>query len=57
LRKNLSAPEAEELAALEKANMRTVGDVYGALRGDAEVQEWIERIRGHEWVKVAEGEK
>jgi hypothetical protein len=37
--------------------MRTVGGVYGALRGDAEVQELIERIRGHEWVKVVEESK
>ena len=46
--------EAQELAALEKDNMRTVMEVYDVLRGDGEVQEWIERIRGHEWVKVVE---
>lgn len=55
LQENLIAAEAQELAALEKANMRTVDDVYRALRGDAEVQEWIERIRGHEWVKMVDG--
>jgi len=56
LQENLTAAEAQELAALERANMQIIEEVYGALRGDAEVQEWIERIRGHEWVKVVEGE-
>jgi len=53
---DLTAPEAQELAVLESANMQTIGDVYDALRSDADVGEWIERIRGHEWVRVVEGD-
>ncbi len=48
----LTVPEAQELAAFESSNMQTV--VYGAVHHDGEVQEWIKRIKGHEWVK---GEK
>ena len=48
----LTTPEAQEFAAFESSNMQMV--VYGAVRHDGEVQEWIERIKGHEWVK---GEK
>ena len=55
LKDNLAAPEAQELAALEGANMQTIMDVYDALRSDSDVGEWIERIRGHEWVRVVEG--
>ncbi|HJH32511.1 MAG TPA: hypothetical protein C5S50_10160 [Methanosarcinaceae archaeon] len=45
LDEKLTAAGAKKLAALEKANIQMVGDVYGSLRGDGEVQEWIERIR------------
>jgi DNA-binding transcriptional regulator YhcF (GntR family) len=36
---DLTAPEAQELAALKGANMHTIGDVYNALRSDADVGE------------------
>lgn len=49
-------PEAQELAALEGSNMQTTMDVYGALRSDADVGEWIERLRGHELRKVMNNE-
>ncbi|MDW7726789.1 MAG: hypothetical protein SCH70_06680 [Candidatus Methanoperedens sp.] len=48
--------EAQEFAALESANMQTIMDVYDALCSDVDVGEWIERIRGHERVKVVESE-
>jgi len=51
---DLTAAEEKELAVLESANMQTIGDVYDALRSDADVGEWIERILGHEWVRVVE---
>ena len=41
-------PEAQELAALEGANMQTIMDVYDALRRDADVGERIKRILEHE---------
>ena len=56
LEADLTAPEAQELAALESANMQAIMDVYDALYSDADVGEWIERIRGHEWVRVVEGD-
>ena len=43
-----------ELEKLEKGNMKVIEEVYGAMVGDREVQAWIERIKGHEWVKVVE---
>jgi len=30
-------------------------NVHDALRRDSDVGEWIERIRGHEWVRVVDG--
>ncbi|MHA1887140.1 MAG: hypothetical protein ACTSX0_03885 [Promethearchaeota archaeon] len=48
LEDNLTAPETQELAALESANMQTIGDVYDALQSDTDMGEWIERIQGHE---------
>ncbi len=55
LEDNLTAPETQELAALEKINIQTIMNVHDALRRDSDVGEWIERIRGHEWVRVVEG--
>jgi len=57
LEEKLTADGEKELAALESANMQTIDEVYGALRRDADVQEWIGRIKGHEWVRVVKGEK
>jgi len=37
-------------------NLKTVQDVVEALRKDSEVQEWVERIKGHPWVKLIEEE-
>ncbi len=48
----LHHPRGAEFAALEGANMQTIMDVYDALRSDMDVGEWIERIQGHEWVRV-----
>ena len=53
---DLTAPEAQELMAPEETNMPTIGDVYDAQRSDADVGEWIERLRGHELRKVMNNE-
>ncbi len=53
----LSAAEEKELDALEKENMRTIEKVYGALSSDKKIQEQIEKIKAHEWVKIIEGYK
>jgi len=52
----LTAPEAQEFAVLEETNMQTIMDVYDALLGDGKVQEWIERIKAHPWVRIVEEE-
>ena len=44
-----------ELEKLERENAKTIEEVYRALVGDHELQAWIERIKGHEWVRVVEG--
>ena len=40
----------------ERENTKTIEEVYRALVGDHELQAWIEKIKGHEWVRVVEGE-
>jgi len=55
LEDGLSAAEEQELAALERENMKIIGEVYEALKDDKEVREWMEMIKGHEWVKMVEG--
>ena len=53
---NLTEEEQKELEKLEKENMKTVEEVYKALKEDVKVKELIEKIKSHEWVKVIEGE-
>ena len=40
---------------LEKENMKTVEEVYRALKEDVKIKELIKKIKSHEWVKVMEG--
>ena len=35
--------------------MKIIKDVYMHW-GDVKVQKWIDKIKGHEWVRVVEGE-
>jgi len=37
--------------------MKTIEQVYNSIKGDPEVQKWIEKIKSHKWIKVIEGEK
>ena len=53
---NLTEGEQKELEKLEKENMKTVEEVYKALKEDVKVRELIEKIKSHEWVKMIEGE-
>jgi len=50
----ITAEIEREFRKLENENTKTIEDVYMALVGDREVQAWIERIKGHEWVRVIE---
>jgi len=52
---DLSPEEEKEIEALERKNMSTIEWVYQRLKSDSEVQALIERIKGHEWVRVVEG--
>ena len=36
--------------------LKAIGEVYNALKEDAEVQRWIEKIKLYKWVKLIEGE-
>ena len=53
---NLTEKEQKELERLEKENMKTVEDVYKAIKEDVKIKELIEKIKSHRWVKVIEGE-
>jgi len=37
-----------------KKDMNTIEDVYEIMMNDGEIQKQIERIRGHEWIKIIE---
>jgi len=54
---NLTEEEQKELEKLEKENMKTVVEVYKALKEDMKVRELIEKIKSHKWVKIIEGEE
>ncbi len=53
----LSEEEEAELERLEEENLKTIEEVYEALKNDEEVKRWIEKIKSHEWVRLIEEEK
>jgi len=57
LLEGITPREKRELEKLEKENTKTIEEVYRTLGGDHELQAWIEKIKGHEWVRVVEGVK
>ena len=54
LEEKITAKEEKELEKLEKENLKIVERVYNALIKDKEIQKQIDRIKGHEWVRVVE---
>ena len=40
---------------MEKGYVETIESVHDAIAHDESIQKQIERIRGHEWVKMIEG--
>ena len=48
----ITEEEERELEKQEKENLKIIEGVYDDLIKDKEVQEQIEQIKGHEWVKV-----
>ena len=51
---NLKPEEEKELEDLENENLKTIIEVVEAIKADREIVELIERIKGHEWVRVVE---
>ena len=55
---NKNVPFLEkELGKLENENLKIIECVYSALIKDKKVQEQIERIKEHKWLKVMENEE
>ena len=52
---NLKPEEEKELEDLENENLKTIIEVAEAIKADREIVELIEKIKGHEWVRVVEG--
>ena len=52
----IAGEEEKELEKLEKENLKIIECVYNALIKDKEIKEQVGKIKGHEWVKVVEGE-
>ena len=51
---NLKPEEEKELEDLENENLKTIIEVAESIKSDREIMELIERIKGHEWVRVVE---
>ncbi|CAD7768867.1 hypothetical protein FHEFKHOI_00454 [Candidatus Methanoperedenaceae archaeon GB50] len=52
---DLKPEEGKELEDLENENLKTIIEVVEAIKADREIMELIERIKGHEWVKMVKG--
>jgi signal recognition particle receptor subunit beta len=55
LEEKLTPEEGKKLEELETENTKTIESVHNAIANDESVQKQIEKIKGHEWVKVVEG--
>jgi len=53
---NLTEEEQKELEEVEKENMKVIKQAYSSIKGDSEIQKWIEKIKSHKWIKIIEGE-
>jgi len=51
---DLKPEEEKELEDLENENLKTIIEVAEAIKADREIVELIEKIKGHEWVRVIE---
>ncbi len=54
MEEELSVKEERAFGKLEKESMGIIEGVYNALIKDKEIPKQIERIKGHEWVRVVE---
>ncbi|AEH07586.1 Eco57I restriction-modification methylase domain-containing protein [Methanothermococcus okinawensis] len=54
LENNLTSEEEQELKQLEENNIKTVKEVYNSIKEDKEINELINKIKSHKWVKIIE---
>jgi hypothetical protein len=54
LENNLTPEEEQELKQLEEQNLKTIKEVYESIKKDDEVNDLINKIKSHEWVKIIE---
>lgn len=52
----LKPAEEQELEMVEKKNIKTIEEVYDDLKNCKQIQEQIEKIKSHSWIKIIEGE-
>jgi len=57
LEKKITTEEEKELEKLESENLKIIEEVYNSLINDKQVQNQIETIKSHKWVKLIEEEK
>jgi len=53
----LTTKEEREWSRLEKEDFKNIEGVYNTLIKDKGIQEQMERIKEHEWVRVVENEE
>ena len=54
---NLTEEEQKELEKPEKENIKTIEEVYKALKADVKIKELIEKIKSHKRIKTVEREE
>jgi hypothetical protein len=57
LEEKITTEEEKELEKLESENLKIIEEVYNSLINDKQVQNQIETIKSHKWVKLIEEEK
>jgi len=56
LEENLTPAEEQELEELETENTETIGSVHDAITNDKQIQQQIEKIRTHRWIKIIDSD-
>ncbi len=54
LENNLTKEEEKELKQLEEQNLKIIKEVYESIKNDKELNNLIDKIKSHEWVKIVE---
>lgn len=56
MEENLTPAEEQELEELETENTETIGSVHDAITNDKQIQQQIEKIRTHRWIKIIDSD-